>query len=354
MERELARRKFIKTLGVAAGVATAASLAPRSSAQQKEKEMATETAGNPMIWANLLHLSYNMWGDREPLESEGRSPYWAAKPYLRFDDTLWNDLLKKMAGVGMNMVVIDVGDGVHYESHPEISVKNAWSHDRTREELAKARALGLEPIPKLNFSACHDEWLGPYARCLSTETYYKVCRDVITEVIDLFDKPRFFHLGMDEETARHQRLQQYAVLRQYDLWWHDFNLLVEAVEKGGSRAWIWSDYVWDHPEAFFEKMPKSVLQSNWYYGLEFGPDAKYVQAYHQLEEHGYDQIPTGSNWSTPENFEKTVPYCSTLIGPARLKGFLQAPWKPTLEECREHHMQAVEQVGRAIAKFAAT
>ena len=348
MQRETGRRDFMKTAGLTAGMAAATALSPRSDAQPKEEKMSDK-----MIWANLLHLGYNMWGDREPAEGESRSPYWPYKPYLRFDDTLWNDLLKKMAEAGMNMVVIDLGEGVQYESHPELAVKGSWSRDRLEEELAKARELGLEPIPKLNFSACHDQWLGPYARCLSTETYYAVCRDVIAEVIELFDTPRFFHLGMDEETAQHQRFFAYAVIRQYDLWWHDFSLLVEAVEKGGSRAWIWSDYVWHHPEAFFEKMPKSVLQSNWYYGEKFGEDVNYVKAYHDLEEHGYDQIPTGSNWSNNVNFEKTVAYCADVIKPPRLLGFLTAPWKPTLEECRDHHLRAVEQVGRAIQSFQA-
>jgi hypothetical protein len=82
----------------------------------------------PMIFANLLHLSYNMWGDWENPAVKGK--YWAYKPYLRFDESLWNDLLEKMASYKMNMVVIDVGDGIEFSSHPEIAVKNAWSRDK--------------------------------------------------------------------------------------------------------------------------------------------------------------------------------------------------------------------------------
>ena len=41
-------------------------------------------------------------------------------------------------------------------------------------------------------------------------------------------------------------------------------------------------------------MPKSVLQSNWYYGAEFSEKIGYVKAYLDLEEYGYDQVPTGS------------------------------------------------------------
>ena len=117
---------------------------------------------DPMIFANLLHLSYNMWGDWE--NPAVKSKYWACKPYLRFDEKLWNDLLLAMQKHGMNMVVIDVGDGIEFASHPEISVKNAWSHDKLKSELSKMRDMGLEPIPKLNFSTCHDTWLGPYSR----------------------------------------------------------------------------------------------------------------------------------------------------------------------------------------------
>ena len=45
-------------------------------------------------------------------------------------------------------------------------------------------------------------------------------------------------------------------MRQFDLWWHDLYFYVDEVEKAGSRAWVWSDYVWHHPELFYERMPK--------------------------------------------------------------------------------------------------
>jgi len=104
---------------------------------------------------------------------------------------------------------------------------------------------------------------------VSTDIYYGVCKDLIEEVSKLFDKPRFFHLGMDEETAAHQVNHNYAVVRQGDLWWNDLYLFIAEVEKNGVRPWVWSDYAWHNAELFFKKMPKSVLQSNWYYGSEF-------------------------------------------------------------------------------------
>jgi len=298
-----------------------------------------------MIWANLLHLSVNMWCDRE-CDDWGTSNA-VGRPYMRFEKGLWDELKGRMRDAGMNMVVIDLGDAVKYKSHPEIALSDAWEVDYLKEELASLREMGLEPIPKLNFSSAHDLWLGPYSRCLSTPAYYQVCSDLITEVCDIFDKPRFFHLGMDEETYGHQQSYEYVVVRQYDLWWHDFLKLVESVEAAGSRAWIWSDYIWHHPELFAERMPKSVLQSNWYYSEEFNEEVSYVKAYHDLNAQGFDQVPTGSNWSTPVNFERTVEYCSKIIAPDKLKGFLQTPWRGTLMEYRDLHLAAIEQVERA-------
>jgi hypothetical protein len=156
---------------------------------------------------------------------------------------------------------------------------------------------------------------------------------------------------MDEETARHQRHYAYVVIRQHELWWHDLLFLAAEVERHGVRPWIWSDYVWDHGDTFFDQMPKSVLQSNWYYGLDFGPEVNYSQAYVDLEKHGYDQIPTGSNWSAAENLARTVTFCRDQIAAERLFGFMQTVWKPTLPSCRERHMQALDLVGHAIRSW---
>lgn len=276
------------------------------------------------------------------------------QPYLRCEDQLWGDITKRMSDIGMNMLVIDVGDGVQFSSHPEIPVEGAWSPRKLKEELARLRDLGLEPIPKLNFSATHDVWLKEYSRMVSTPQYYQTCRDLIAETAELFDGPRFFHLGMDEETAGHQQYDLYAVMRQHELWWHDLMLFVDAVEGSGARPWVWSDYIWHHQEEFLRLMPKNVLQSNWYYGTEFHefPEGDlqkiYVEAYDVLDQHGYDQIPTATNWDNDVNLERTVQYCREHLSSDRLGGFLMTQWAPTLEVKRDHHMKALDQVQAAM------
>ena len=366
------RRKFIKQMA-AAGLVGSMPSALLSQTQTIQHRGAKEH----MIWANLLHLSNNMWQDHThvvydnlPADTYAAEDFeikscmdarrWARayRTSLVFEDKTWDSILQHMVLQGMNMVVIDLGDGVKYKSHPEIAVKNAWSTEKLKAEIAKMRRMGLEPIPKLNFATTHAAWLGEYSRMVSTEKYYTVCKNLINEVINLFDTPRFFHLGMDEETYSHQKQHNYVTIRQGDLWWHDFYMLIEEVEKNNVRPWIWSDYAWRHPDVFFRKMPKSVLQSNWYYynpGFDLEnleePFKTYVGLYNKLEEHGYDQVPTGSNTANDTNMMDTVNYCKDLVDSSRLKGFMTATWRPTLPACLNKHKEAIDQVGRAIRSF---
>jgi hypothetical protein len=218
--------------------------------------------------------------------------------------------------------------------------------------------MGLEPIPKLNFSAKHDAWLGPYGKVLSTEKYYQVCKELIQEVLEIFDTPPYFHLGFDEEDERMQSTYKYAVARQNSLWWHDLYFLADYPIVAGSTPWIWSDFLrtpneyrWRRPEDF-RNMPKEILQSNWYYGTNFDTDEKgYLLPYKKLEQLGYDQFPCGSNYLNDENFALTVKYCKKIIAPERLKGFLTAPWKPTLPEFKTQHLQAIDQVAAEIKNY---
>jgi len=341
MSKHLSRRAFIKT---SAAVSAAAAFAPKAF---------SAAAAAPLAWGALFHMGTNMWSDI-PVKAWGNlSPEQlklvCAADHLRFDEAVWKTLTARMKTAGMNLLVIDLGEALQYQSHPELSVKGSWPIDRFRAELARLRAMGIEPIPKLNFSTAHDTWLKEYGRQVSTPAYYKVCSDMIREVCAIFDKPRFFHLGYDEETAECQSQYSYAVLRQGELWWHDFLFFVKEVESQGVRPWIWSDFYWHHPEEFMSRMPKSVLQSNWYYGESFDPSKqKEVQAYLDLDKAGFDQIPTGSNWACDVNFKGTVQFCKKSLAPERLKGFLMAPWFFTLPEWQEKNLQAIAQVEAAM------
>jgi hypothetical protein len=126
-----------------------------------------------IMWGNLLHLGFNMWGECDCVKWD---KYIDASPVLRFDKEIWDEILNQMVLAGMNTVVIDLGEGVKYESHPEIAVQGSWEVEQLKKELEKMRRMGLKPIPKLNFSAGHDEWLGEYSRCVSPNAMDADCK----------------------------------------------------------------------------------------------------------------------------------------------------------------------------------
>ena len=97
----------------------------------------------------------------------------------------------------------------------------------------------------------------------------------------------------------------------------------------------------------------SVLQSNWYYGAAFDADVNGkrppdVEAYEWLDKAGFDQIPTGSNFSCETNFADTVKFCDAHCNQDRLKGYMMAPWTRTFAIHEEKSMQAISQMAEAI------
>ncbi len=352
------RREFLGASALAAGGALAGCCSTCAASAMPE------VADNKMIWANLLHLGMNSWRDvplnELPADATHATKVRSMADYLRSDEKVWRKLTDATAASGANMLIIDVAEAVRLPSHPELAVKGIWSVEKFQAELRRLRGMGLEVIPKMNFSTCHDSWLKDYQRMVSTPKYYQVCADVIKDVLDIFSvngkKPRFFHLGYDEETARHQRHYRMAIIRQGELWWHDFLWFVQQVESADVRPWIWSDYCWHHKEEFLKRMPKSVLQSNWYYGAEF--DAKklkdrghYVETYVDLAKAGFDQVPTGANWSCDVNFANTVKFCRENCPAEHLKGFMMASWQRTIPEEEAKGLAAIDQLGAEIKKW---
>ena len=320
----------------------------------------------PFSWGCLLHLGSNMWDDfangpddwakSEAEEKVRPNPFGPSgkrrssyHSYLRCHEDLWKQSVDRAAKDGMNLVFIDLGEAVEYPSHPELKVVGTWSVEKLRAELARIRALGLEPCPKLNFSACHDSWLKNYHRMLSTRKYYEVVADVIRDVVEIFDRPRLFHIGYDEEMPIAEFNHFHVTVRQGDLWWHDLNYTIDQVTRHGSRPVMWADAIWTGRQEFLKRMTKEVLQSNWYYRSDFsekklkwnyefekkggwGETVNGAAAFRALEEAGFDQLPCCSNWAEDPCADAVVKYCKANIDPSRLKGFYTAPWKMSVPD----------------------
>ena len=332
------RREFIKlsATSAAAGAAGCATKAP-----------ITPWTGTDKVKAVLLHLGHNMWCEWLPddvMATAKIGDRYKPNYKLRNKDEQWRRVTARMAEHKLNMLVIDIGEGLVYPSHPELAIEGSWSPDKLRDEIVRLRGMGIEAIPKLNFSATHDGWLKHYHRMLTTPKYYEVVKDVIRDVAEVFETPRFFHLGYDEETVHFATNRNYFVMRTGDLWWHDFLYTVKCTEDCGCRPWVWSDYGWDHPD-YFTRCPKSVVQSNWYYdechgGFDLATnktrDHKRLKEFWDLEKAGFDQIPCGTNWvgcvrrqencGADDVIGKLVKLGREVVSDKHLLGFMMAPW----------------------------
>lgn len=300
------------------------------------------------IKAMLIHIGTNLWYEVDNHRGEEDKKVWrcAAENKMRFDKRLFNELIEYLPSCGVNAVVLDLADGIVYESHPELAIEGSLTRKELLEILSKLKALGIEVIPKLNFSTCHDYWMKDYAKMVSTKIYYEVCKDLIDEVCEVFH-PEILHLGMDEEVYENQAKYDYVVIRQNDLWWHDLYFLVEQVEKNGVKACIWSDYARHHPQEFIEKCPKSVVQSPWYYFNQFEgalteENQIRVAPFTILGDAGYEMIAGGSSEYFNENISLLHNYCKKYLPKEKYKGIIQTTWVATTEEWREALFNAAD------------
>ena len=112
------------------------------------------------MWAFMLYLGTNK--DGKP--NEYLNFQWEEE--VVYHDTLysdretWNKITAFMPTCGINTILIDMGEGVKLDSHPELAVQGSWEKEDFIKEFDRLRGLGLTPLPKYNFSCMHNAWIG--------------------------------------------------------------------------------------------------------------------------------------------------------------------------------------------------
>lgn len=298
-----------------------------------------------MLFAYFLQISNHMWLSPTSVRHEWSSQDpWNENNNIDID--VFDELVDFMAERCVNGLVIDVGDGVKLDSHPEIAAPDAWTKEYLKQKLDMIRAKGIEPIPKMNFSCAHNVWMKDWQWRVGTKEYRTFCKDCIREVSELFGRPRFFHLGLDEETADYQKHKPMAIVRNEVEFWDFAYDMFQCVEECGARPWVFSDMYWHRPDEFIRHMPKSVVQSNWHYGY-LDPRPTYsgyqrVITYNKFEEVGFDQIPVPSHFSCALNASQTMAYCKQVISPEHLLGYNDIPWHNTTRREKYTHMADID------------
>ena len=291
------------------------------------------------MWAVLLHLGSNMWG------KPGECHHYVQEQSIAYHDSLycdmevWHKVTEFLPQCGINTVLVDVGEAVLLDSHPELAVAGSLTKAEMKKELDRLRSLGLTPIPKFNFSCTHNGWLGKYNRMIGTKEYQQVCADIVDEMIDIFDKPEFFHLGFEEENVEYQKYYPVKIERSWRQKTDDALAMFDVCRKRGVRPWIWVDpqsiQGFGGAERFRENVPKDVLLSNWWYGdIYYAGEGERPgsKLYREIDEWGYEQVPTCSTWTCIHNPKQTLKYCKQYLKDEQVKGFMTASWLMTRPE----------------------
>lgn len=296
---------------------------------------------NKRIWAFMIQLGNNMWDKKgrqyTVFKDDEEAVY---RDFIYTDKAIWDEITAFLPQCGINTLLIDMGEGVRLDSHPELAVEGSWTKEQMRTELTRLRSLGLTPIPKYNFSCGHSAWLQDYAYMVGTPKYYEVCKDIVEEAIELFDNPPFFHLGLEEEDYASQRTQPVVTVRSPAMKLRDATFLFDICRSHGVRPWIWCNYAciegYGGDEAFQRSIPKDVLISNWYYGLVPNDPVRYeenrsLKVYQKLGDWGYDQIPTSSTFGANIlSSKETMKFFREEVNMATTLGFMTSPWFATM------------------------
>ncbi len=291
------------------------------------------------INATVIQLGRNMWWDksgRAPLpldESQVWLPYYEK---LDKDTACVYKVVEQAAKEGMNTIVLCLGEGLQYDSHPEIAVEGAWSKAELRELLDHIRKLGMDPVPMLNFSAAHDMWLGKYERMVGTERYRVVCADLIKEVCELFDTPKYFHLGMEEETEEPQVTLDFTTIRNQIVFCRDVKFFCDTVRSMGSRPWLYCDAYNRFGDDFAEAVGSDALLSDYHTSYAYYIRATQKKAainkpcrpteLIELAQKGYDIVPMMTSYATFKLPESVVKFVKGNLQADQVKGVLNVPF----------------------------
>ena len=293
------------------------------------------------MWAILLRLGVNTNakpGDCRPYEMEDEFRY---HEKLFCDKETWRKVTEYLPTKGINTVVIDINEGVKLDSHPELAVPGSWEKAELKEELRRLRTLGLNPIPKFDFSCAHNAWLKEYAYQIGTPVYRQVCEDIVRETIEIFEKPEFFHLGMDRDDTSHQKYSPVRIVRSWKQKTEDACALFDVCLENGVRPWIWLNAKnveeYGGEERFKTNIPKEVLISNGCHMSVHPADVDETLSpntalFNKLDEWGYEQVPVGQRRDWLPNVIQTLRYGKGHVSEKSIQGYMILPAVPTMPD----------------------
>ncbi|MBT4820990.1 MAG: family 20 glycosylhydrolase, partial [Lentisphaerae bacterium] len=169
----------------------------------------------------------------------------------RPEETVARDTIEVMAKLGLNMVGLEVGARFEYLSHPECSRRPWWTREQVRRLVALSKARGIMPIPCLNaighadrapqvFMIREEDWQ-KRVMDLTHPDFYPTFLALLDELLDVFEKPPYVHVGTDEFSLALPRLCKLKGGKPHELYADFANRVTSHLKAKGARPVFWSD-----------------------------------------------------------------------------------------------------------------
>ncbi len=278
--------------------------------------MANETGPKLPVRGYLLHITHYdpRWNAIKDRDEE-----------VPFDLALGLDAVDAMAEAGLNLLVVDCADGLKYASHPELARPYSVPMETLVQLVARARSRDIEVVPKLNFAQSglhkHNHWFRPHNDLFDNDRYWELAFEVIDELIEVAQPPRFFHVGMDEDHWR-----------TYDQYVAAIERLHRGLAERNLRTLIWNDSACLWPQAAIHRekslaaearAPQEVVHIVWDYS---GADEAILT---RVKEAGFEV------WGAPGHTAPLVARMVEALHNVGGGGVLLTRWIPCVEANRE-------------------
>lgn len=277
------------------------------------------------------------------------------KRALPFHKKLIDKILSRFK---MNEMVMEA-DLMKWKSAPNIVNSISPDQEDVRKDVEYAKDHFIEIIPEVA-SLGHMEWMfnnkqnrdlaedpeHPYAYCPSNPKSYDFIYKIYDEAIDVFNHPRYFHIGHDEVVGAGTRFPYDETCKKKsvgDLFIGDTLKLHEYLKKKGIRTIMWGDMLLgpgESPDACNaadkneaarrrSRIPKDITVTDWHY-TPSNPDE--FQSLKLFKDEGLGTIAT--TWYTTANIQNF----STAAKNNGSLGILQATWAGF--DCSEDNLKS--------------
>jgi hypothetical protein len=186
----------------------------------------------------------------------------------------------------VNVVGLEVLQGMKFDKHPEIAGPAAYGKDEVRRIVDFLKDNGVEVFPLVN-SLGHANWLviprrelreddDEHTLCTRNPQIRGILQDVYEEVIEVF-RPRYLHVGLDEirwvtdSVAPEKRCKLCTGLDKRELFVEHVTWLHEFATSRNLQLLMWADMLLDehnggppyHLADTLDRLPQDIILCDW-------------------------------------------------------------------------------------------